>query len=88
MFLDWEYACDNDPLFDLATIVEHHELGETQGRTLLDFYFEGDSCRWQKGLEEQRKLYLALLYLWMACREDSDTAEMQRVAERIATSCS
>jgi thiamine kinase-like enzyme len=25
-FLDWEYACDNDPLFDLAVVVAHHGL--------------------------------------------------------------
>ena len=41
-FLDWEYACDNDPLFDLATVVEHHGLDERQATQLLDAYFDGD----------------------------------------------
>jgi len=88
MFLDWEYACDNDPFFDLATIVEHHELSEPQVEVLLNAYFEGDSRRWDKNLQEQRRCYLALLYLWMASRADVDTVELERVAERIATNCS
>jgi len=88
IFLDWEYACDNDPFFDLATIVEHHELSDSQARVLLNAYFEGDSRRWDKNLQQQRRCYLALLYLWMASRADIDTVELERVAERIATSCS
>ena len=36
MFLDWEYACDNDPLFVLASVVGHLEVGEEAGGRLLD----------------------------------------------------
>jgi len=88
MFLDWEYACDNDPFFDLATIVEHHQLSESQVRVILDVYFEGDGLRWRENLEKHRKLYLALLCLWMASRPESDTADLENVMERLATSCS
>jgi thiamine kinase-like enzyme len=63
-FLDWEYACDNDPLFDLATIVAHHELSEKQALHLFDAYFGGDGDRWRKQLDEQIELYRALLWLW------------------------
>lgn len=88
MFLDWEYACDNDPFFDLATVVEHHELSDAQVTTLLDAYLGGDGRRWRERLEKQRKLYLALLCLWMGSRPDSDPTELQKVTTRLTTSYS
>ena len=33
--IDWEFAAPGDPLFDLAVILGHHDLGAEQGRTLL-----------------------------------------------------
>ncbi len=88
IFIDWEYACDNDPFFDLATIVEHHELSDTEASLLLDAYFDGDGQRWRESLEKQRKLYLALLCLWLASQPGSSRSEIQCVVERLATSCS
>lgn len=87
-FLDWEYACDNDPFFDLATVVEHHELSDFEASRLLDAYFDGDGERWRESLEKQRRLYLALLCLWMASRPDCDAAQMNDVVQRLLTSCS
>lgn len=63
-FLDWEYACDNDPFFDLATVVAHHGLSSVQRDVLLDAYFDGNGARWQEQLERQAEVYDALLYLW------------------------
>jgi thiamine kinase-like enzyme len=88
MFLDWEYACDNDPFFDLATIVEHHDLNDAQASTLLNAYFDGDGERWRGNLEKQRQLYLALLCLWMAARPDCDADLLQRIVARLPTSYS
>jgi len=85
-FLDWEYACDNDPFFDIATVVEHHELSDAQVTKLLDAYLGGDGQRWREHLEKQRKLYLALLCLWMGSRPDSNPGELQEVASRLITS--
>jgi thiamine kinase-like enzyme len=82
-FLDWEYACDNDPLFDLATVVEHHALTEEQAASLLSAYSQGDAGAWSKQFTEQRGLYLALLWLWMAARPDSNSSELVRVAMRL-----
>ena len=83
MFLDWEYACDNDPMFDLATLIEHHELpGETALR-LLDAYFDGDGARWRAKLAEQQRLYRALYWLWLAARPDTGADELEKVASRI-----
>jgi thiamine kinase-like enzyme len=87
-FLDWEYACDNDPLFDLATIIEHHELGEGPARTLLDTYFNGSGERWHAKLAEQQRLYLALFWLWLASRPDSSDRALKRLAARLTTSYS
>ncbi len=87
-FLDWEYACDNNPLFDLATIVEHHELSEAHARALLDAYFDGPGESWYPKLVEQQQLYLALLWLWLASRPDSSNKAINRLGERVATSCS
>jgi thiamine kinase-like enzyme len=67
-FLDWEYACDNDPFFDLATIVAHHELTTEQTDYLLDSYFDSDGKRWREQLARQASVYEALLWLWEASR--------------------
>ncbi len=72
-FLDWEYACDNDPFFDLATVVAHHDLGVAQCNTLLDAYFDGNGSRWHEQLARQAEVYEALLYLWQESRPASPT---------------
>ncbi len=65
-FLDWEYACDNDPMFDLATIVAHHELSDELALILLNAYFGGDGERRRGLLESYKVIYSALLWLWSA----------------------
>jgi thiamine kinase-like enzyme len=71
-FLDWEYACDNDPFFDLATIVAHHNLTAEQSDYLLDSYFDGDGSRWREQLARQAEVYEALLWLWGAARPQGE----------------
>jgi thiamine kinase-like enzyme len=68
-FLDWEYACDNDPFFDLATVVAHHRLSPERAGQLLNAYFEGDGARWSGQLLRQAEFYEALLWLWEAAFE-------------------
>lgn len=85
LILDWEYACDNDPLFDLATVIEHHELDSAQAACLLGAYLDGDANARIARLEPQRCLYLALLYLWMAARSDCNPLALARVGQRILT---
>ncbi len=67
-FLDWEYACDNDPFFDLATIAAHHSMNEHQTETLLHAYFDGNGHQWREQLERQSEVYESLLYLWEQAR--------------------
>jgi thiamine kinase-like enzyme len=65
-FLDWEYACDNDPLFDLAIVVAHHDLSDRHADVLLDAYFDGAGRRWREQFATQMRLYDALNWLWSA----------------------
>lgn len=67
-FLDWEYACDNDPFFDLATIVAHHKLPPDRADYFLNAYFEGDGLRWRGQLARQADFYDALYWLWEQAR--------------------
>lgn len=82
-FIDWEYACDNDPLFDLATIVAEHELDAIHACALLDAYFDGDGARWRSRLADQQQLYLALSYLWLASRSGSSDKALARLGARL-----
>lgn len=87
-FLDWEYACDNDPMFDLATVIAHHELTEERAFALLDAYFDGKGEQWRAALADQERVYLALHYLWTASRGDRSRKMLARLGERLTTSCS
>ncbi len=68
VLLDWEYAGDNDPLFDLATVLEQNDVGSESASVLLDAYFGPDAGRHAAGLERMRSAYAALLCLWSASR--------------------
>lgn len=65
-FLDWEYAADNDPLFDLATIVAHHGLSDARRGRLLDAYCDGAGAHERERLAGFERGYRALLWLWRA----------------------
>ncbi len=67
-FLDFEYASDNDPLFDLAVIVEHHSLSDSAERKLLDAYFGTEASDRHRELAAQRRVYAALSWLWERSR--------------------
>lgn len=71
-FLDWEYACDNDPFFDLATLVAHHRMSEARAHYLLDAYFGGDGRHWRQHLATMARFYNALLWLWLQARRAGD----------------
>ena len=74
--LDWEYACDNEPLFDLASLIGYHDLAPRQKGTLLRAYAGDLALREQ--LEEQLRLFDALQWLWLAARQ----AAMPHAAHR------
>jgi thiamine kinase len=75
--LDWEYACDNDPLFDLASVIGYHDLDPRRQATLLRAYAGGLESR--ERLEQQLRLFDALQWLWLAAV--AGKAERPRLAE-------
>ncbi|MCI0517747.1 MAG: phosphotransferase family protein [Woeseiaceae bacterium] len=67
--LDWEYACDNDPLFDLASLIGFHDLGKAPAGVLLDAYSGGADGELREYLEMQLRIYDAIHWLWLANRQ-------------------
>lgn len=66
--IDWEYAADNDPLFDLACLAGYHDLGEEAVEVLLRAYAGRPDGRIRTRLAEQRRLFDALQWLWLAAQ--------------------
>lgn len=64
--LDWEFASDNDPMFDLAVVVEHHGLDDLQAGCLLDAYAGSEADRLKPRLELETRRYCSLAWLWQA----------------------
>jgi thiamine kinase-like enzyme len=63
-FIDWEYACDNDPYFDLATLAGHHRLPADRAALLLDAYCGGAGNAEREKLGAYLRYYASLLWLW------------------------
>ena len=68
MLLDWEYACDKDPLFDLASLIAYHDISDKKAQDLLSAYAGGESRELAEQLQEQVRLYDAMQWLWLAIR--------------------
>jgi thiamine kinase-like enzyme len=63
--IDWEYAGMGDPFFDLAIVVQHHELEENLARHFLAAYLQHQPDEKElERLAKQRRFYKALLNLW------------------------
>jgi len=66
--LDWEYAADNDPYFDIASLIVYHELDDAaQKRLLLAYDANADEGEFAH-LEACMQAYDALYWLWRAAR--------------------
>jgi thiamine kinase len=66
--IDWEYASDNDPLFDLASIIGFHNLDDKASHVLLDSYSGGADAELRDRLADQVRIFDAIQWLWLACR--------------------
>lgn len=85
--VDWEFAADNAPAFDLAMIIAYHELGEEQADTLLAAY-RGDAQLADR-LPQYVRACHALNWLWLASvrpDEASQPAIEQRLIDRLRSS--
>jgi len=62
--VDWEYAGVGDPFFDLATVVQHHELSDEAATAFLRAYAGRVRDADLRRLDSYRELYARLLVLW------------------------
>lgn len=81
-FIDWEYACDNSPLFDVATIIAHHGLDHTAIEILLEARFGIIDEELQQSLAATIATYNALHWLWVAARDPADPA-LERIRRQL-----
>jgi thiamine kinase-like enzyme len=81
--LDWEYACDNDPLFDLASLVGFHNLGQGRRSVLTNAYAGSRDPELRERLDIQVRLYDAIQWLWLANRQmiSRSSAQASRLEE-------
>jgi thiamine kinase len=66
--IDWEFSCDNDPLFDLASAIGFHNLDDDRATLLLDAYAGGADAALRERLAEQVRVFDAIQWLWLATR--------------------
>lgn len=91
--LDWEYASNNHPFFDLASVICYHDLGKDEQRFFLTSYLQSAPRPDQlRTLESQIRLFDAIQWLWFAVRQELipssvGTRRMRIIQERIVTSC-
>lgn len=86
--LDWEYACDNDPWFDVASLIAYHDLDRRQSDRLLQAYAGGPASEARERLELQLRLYDAIQALWLAARyviapKSEHRARLEQLRRRI-----
>ena len=67
--IDWEYARDNDPMFDLAVTIGFHDLDRSRRDILLNTYAGSGAAEFQELLAEQLRAYDATQWLWFAARQ-------------------
>lgn len=81
--IDWEYACDNDPAFDLASLIEFHDLNEEVAKHLLDAYAADGRPEWRERVDLQRRVYVRLTFLWCAAYGDAVDAGTSALSRRM-----
>jgi thiamine kinase len=64
--IDWEYAGDNDPYFDLASIIRFHNLPQQDSDSLLSAYTGRSDSESRERLTAQERVFDAIQWLWLA----------------------
>jgi thiamine kinase len=67
--IDWEYARDNDPLFDLASAIGFHNFDERRQQDFLSAYAGGADSEMKERLARQIRIFDAIQWLWLATRQ-------------------
>ena len=86
--IDWEYASDNEPFFDLASIICFHNLDESKSHVLLDAYSGGANAELRERLIDQMRVFDAIQWLWLASRHlivprRENVARLEELQQRI-----
>lgn len=82
--IDWEYAGDNDPLFDLASLIGYHGLSPATAKALLSAYTGREAAADRENLDRQIRIYDAIQWLWLAVRQiDNPTKDRITLLEEI-----
>jgi thiamine kinase-like enzyme len=86
--IDWEYAGDNDPLFDLASVIGYHDFDKQRTLRLLGAYAGSAVAEMQEQLADQLRLYDAIQWLWLATRHraapnQKQAARLEELRQRI-----
>lgn len=87
--IDFEYARDNDPYFDLASVINWHNLDAEQAELLLRAYGGVDVDNNRRRLDTQRRTFDAVQWLWLSLQQQRKPNEWQaqqlsRVAGRLS----
>lgn len=81
--IDWEYAGDNDPLFDLASLIGYHDLDRHRQQALLGAYAGANDTELAERLAGEVRVFDAIQWLWLAARQA--LAPEQDQAQRLET---
>jgi len=65
-FIDWEYAGLGNPLFDVATIFQHHQLTNEQREIFFQNYFDEINSVDRQDIYFYTQIYDLLLALWLS----------------------
>lgn len=80
--IDWEYARDNDPLFDLASLIGWHDLHGRRVDVLLQAYTKDATVALRERLKQRMRQFDALQWLWLAAR-GGDALRLGQIRERV-----
>lgn len=80
--IDWEYAGDNEPFFDLASVIGYHDLPQASAEVLLQAYTGRSDSSDRERLREQVRRFEAVQWLWLAARQARvpDQASVERLS--------
>jgi len=65
-FIDWEYSGLGNPLFDIAGIIQTHQLDTNLRNVFLNSYFESITRNTLQDINRFRRIHDLLLALWLS----------------------
>jgi len=75
VIIDWEYAADNHPYFDIASLIGYHDLDSSVADALLLAYDGEASESALLALRDQLQRFNALQWLWLASKNVRSLAD-------------